>query len=139
MTVAQAPLWSLPHLLCIKLLFLRASFLLLFPFLLFAFGHLVAALTICCHPVQAATTYDVKNPQKVGYLEKQSRYLKQWKKRWVVLTKDAAILTFADEHDLSNPTEVIDVRVRFLPFLVSFVFSLISAILLYSLRFLLSC
>lgn len=41
------------------------------------------------------------------------RYLKQWKRRWIILANDAFLLTFKDELDLSTPTETIDLRVRF--------------------------
>eukprot|EP00455_Lapot_gusevi_P025961 TRINITY_DN273_c0_g1_i1.p1 TRINITY_DN273_c0_g1~~TRINITY_DN273_c0_g1_i1.p1 ORF type:complete len:129 (+),score=27.07 TRINITY_DN273_c0_g1_i1:40-426(+) len=55
--------------------------------------------------------YVTANPEKAGYLEKQSRYLKQWKKRWVIMTKDHKILSFHDNQDLTNPTEIIDLRI----------------------------
>ena len=43
---------------------------------------------------------------KQGFLQKRSRYLSQWKKRFVVLTKDH-LLTFANNTNLTQPTEVI--------------------------------
>eukprot|EP00347_Sterkiella_histriomuscorum_P021365 403334236 len=44
--------------------------------------------------------------QKEGYLYKQSRFIKEWRKRWFVLTK-SHILSFKDERVYKNPTEVI--------------------------------
>ena len=54
----------------------------------------------------------MSNPARVGWLDKQSRYLKTWKKRWVILTRDAYLLTFSSDIDLSSPTEIIDLRVN---------------------------
>jgi hypothetical protein len=48
----------------------------------------------------------ILDPRQAG------RYLKQWKRRWIILTKDAVLLTFPDQDDLRQPTEIIDVRVR---------------------------
>ena len=42
-----------------------------------------------------------------GYLEKESRFMKTWKKRWTVLTKDS-LYTFENEKQYNNPTEIID-------------------------------
>ncbi len=44
---------------------------------------------------------------KEGYLEKESRNLKTWRKRWAVLTKHH-FYTFKNEKDYSNPTEKIE-------------------------------
>jgi len=51
----------------------------------------------------------VKNPKREGWLEKQSRHTKTWKRRWCVL--DGLILyTFKEERLYVNPTETIDLR-----------------------------
>lgn len=52
----------------------------------------------------------IKNPQKEGFLEKQSRHLKRWKKRWFVL-QDSTLYSFKKEKTYENPTEVVDLRV----------------------------
>lgn len=38
----------------------------------------------------------INNPQKEGYLEKQSRYFKRWKKRWFVL-QDSTLYSFKEK------------------------------------------
>mmetsp|Transcript_8286 Transcript_8286/g.10875 ORF Transcript_8286/g.10875 Transcript_8286/m.10875 type:complete len:94 (+) Transcript_8286:31-312(+) len=43
---------------------------------------------------------------KEGFLFKQSRYIKDWRKRFVVLTK-THLITYRDNVDYKNPTEVI--------------------------------
>eukprot|EP00808_Paulinella_micropora_P007860 g59140.t1 len=53
---------------------------------------------------------NIKNPAKEGFLEKQSRHLKRWKKRWFVL-QDSTLYSFKKEKDYQNPTETIDLRV----------------------------
>uniref|UniRef100_A0A6U3E1W6 PH domain-containing protein n=1 Tax=Lotharella globosa TaxID=91324 RepID=A0A6U3E1W6_9EUKA len=51
-----------------------------------------------------------KSISKEGYLEKQSRFLKTWRKRWFVL--DGSMLySFKKERVYENPTEVIDLKV----------------------------
>lgn len=52
----------------------------------------------------------ISNPAKEGYLEKQSRHLKRWKKRWFVL-QDSTLHSFKKERVYENPTESIDLRV----------------------------
>jgi len=56
----------------------------------------------------------IDHPAKEGWLEKQSRALKRWKKRWCVL-QDNYLYTYADErgytNPYTNPTEAIDLRV----------------------------
>jgi len=52
----------------------------------------------------------IKNPAKEGWLEKQSRHLKRWKKRWFVL-QDSTLYSFQKERVYDKPTEVIDLRV----------------------------
>jgi len=52
----------------------------------------------------------IKNPAKEGWLEKQSRHLKRWKKRWFVL-QDSTLYSFAKEKVYEKPTETIDLRV----------------------------
>jgi len=55
----------------------------------------------------------IDHPTKEGWLEKQSRALKRWKKRWCVL-QDCYLFTYADERGYINtfnqPTERIDLR-----------------------------
>ena len=47
---------------------------------------------------------------KEGFLEKQSRYLKSWRKRYVILMK-SHMLTFRDNSgDYSAPTEIIPIN-----------------------------
>jgi len=52
----------------------------------------------------------ISNPTKEGFLEKQSRHLKRWKKRWFVL-QDSTLYSFKKEKAYENPTEVIDLRI----------------------------
>jgi hypothetical protein len=52
----------------------------------------------------------ITNPAKEGYLEKQSRILKRWKRRWFVL-QDSMLYSFKKEKEYVNPTESIDLRV----------------------------
>eukprot|EP00467_Chlorarachnion_reptans_P024745 CAMPEP_0114525638 /NCGR_PEP_ID=MMETSP0109-20121206/22544_1 /TAXON_ID=29199 /ORGANISM="Chlorarachnion reptans, Strain CCCM449" /LENGTH=129 /DNA_ID=CAMNT_0001707259 /DNA_START=139 /DNA_END=528 /DNA_ORIENTATION=- len=52
----------------------------------------------------------IKDPAKEGWLEKQSRFLKTWRKRWFVL--DGHVLySFKEEKVYENPTEVIDLSI----------------------------
>jgi len=46
---------------------------------------------------------------KEGWLVKQSKHMKEWRKRWVVLTPQY-ICAFKKEGDLRNPTEAIRLR-----------------------------
>jgi len=61
----------------------------------------------------AAPRVVIDHPVKEGWLEKQSRALKRWKKRWCVI-QDCYLYTYADERGYNNPynapTEVIDLR-----------------------------
>ena len=51
-----------------------------------------------------------KDILKQGYLEKQSRYLKTWRKRWIILLK-THLLTFKDNNgDWRTPTEIIPIN-----------------------------
>mmetsp|Transcript_31716 Transcript_31716/g.51322 ORF Transcript_31716/g.51322 Transcript_31716/m.51322 type:complete len:158 (-) Transcript_31716:312-785(-) len=52
----------------------------------------------------------IKNPTKEGWLGKQSRHLRKWRPRWVVL-EGATLHTFKKERDYANPTEIIDLKV----------------------------
>lgn len=51
-----------------------------------------------------------KNKQKEGYLFKQSRHLKQWRKRWFVLD-DNKLYSFKDKSSTKDATETIDLKV----------------------------
>ena len=53
---------------------------------------------------------NIKNPAKEGWLEKQSRYLSRWRKRWFVL-QDSTLYSFKKEKSYDVPTEIIDLRV----------------------------
>eukprot|EP01084_Bolivina_argentea_P132320 233518_1 len=53
-------------------------------------------------------TFFDHNILKEGWLQKQSRYLHHWRKRWVVLTLNA-LYTFENHKQYQNPTEVINV------------------------------
>lgn len=56
------------------------------------------------------STVNITNPQKTGWLSKQSRYLKQWKQRYFVL-QDNILYTFKNDKILTNPTEIIDLNI----------------------------
>jgi len=58
----------------------------------------------------STTKIAIVNPTKEGWLEKQSRHLKRWKKRWFVL-QDSTLYSFKKEKSYESPTEVIDLRV----------------------------
>jgi hypothetical protein len=45
---------------------------------------------------------------KEGWLSKESRYMKKWRKRWVVLTSQN-LYTFESEKLYINPTETLDI------------------------------
>jgi len=53
---------------------------------------------------------DFKNKVKEGYLFKQSRHLKQWRKRWFVLD-DNKLYSFKSKDEMKNATETIDLKV----------------------------
>lgn len=55
-------------------------------------------------------TVNITKPQKTGWLEKQSRYIKQWKRRYFVL-QDHILYTFKSEQSLTTPTEIIDLTI----------------------------
>lgn len=44
-----------------------------------------------------------------GFLEKQSRFWKSWKDRWMVLTSDS-LMSFKERKTYKSPTEVIDLK-----------------------------
>jgi len=52
----------------------------------------------------------ITNPTKEGFLEKQSRVFKRWRKRWFVL-QDSTLYSFKKERVYDVPTEIIDLRV----------------------------
>ena len=60
-------------------------------------------------PKQQNVRYDLENPYKEGWLWKQSRHLKKWRKRWIVIN-GPFIYTFICKKIYINPTEVIDLR-----------------------------
>mmetsp|Transcript_26940 Transcript_26940/g.23801 ORF Transcript_26940/g.23801 Transcript_26940/m.23801 type:complete len:122 (-) Transcript_26940:115-480(-) len=49
---------------------------------------------------------DFDNIIKEGWLTKQSKFLKEWRKRWFVLTP-THLYSFKEEKKYKNPTEVI--------------------------------
>jgi len=51
-----------------------------------------------------------QNKQKEGYLFKQSRHLKQWRRRWFVLD-DNKLYSFKDKENTKDATETIDLKV----------------------------
>jgi len=53
---------------------------------------------------------DFKSKVKEGYLFKQSRHLKQWRKRWFVLD-DNKLYSFKNKEEMKNATETIDLKV----------------------------
>jgi len=53
---------------------------------------------------------DFKSKVKEGYLFKQSRHLKQWRKRWFVLD-DNKLYSFKNKDEMKNATETIDLKV----------------------------
>jgi len=52
----------------------------------------------------------INSPAKEGWLEKQSRHLKRWKRRWFVL-QDSTLYSFKKEKVYDDPTEIIDLRI----------------------------
>eukprot|EP00828_Plagiopyla_frontata_P035540 TRINITY_DN4691_c0_g1_i1.p2 TRINITY_DN4691_c0_g1~~TRINITY_DN4691_c0_g1_i1.p2 ORF type:complete len:116 (-),score=28.06 TRINITY_DN4691_c0_g1_i1:117-464(-) len=46
---------------------------------------------------------------KEGFLSKQSKYLKEWRQRWFVLTSDA-LYSFKEEKSYKSPTETIQLK-----------------------------
>jgi len=62
---------------------------------------------------QPRVVIDPRHVVKEGWLEKQSRALKRWKKRWCVV-QDCYLFTYADEKGYltayTQPTEIIDLR-----------------------------
>merc|ERR1719357_407811 len=51
-----------------------------------------------------------KKKAKEGYLFKQSRHLKQWRKRWFVLD-DNKLYSFKSKDEMKSATETIDLKV----------------------------
>jgi hypothetical protein len=52
---------------------------------------------------------NITKPVKQGYLEKQSRHLRVWRKRWFVL-EGSVLYSFKDDKSLNEPTEIIDLK-----------------------------
>ena len=60
------------------------------------------------------TTVKIDNPIKEGWLVKKSRYLSQWRDRWVVLNKskyEYKLFSFKNEQIYENPTEILNLNV----------------------------
>merc|ERR1719454_1696836 len=53
---------------------------------------------------------EFKKKTKEGYLFKQSRHLKQWRKRWFVLD-DNKLYSFKSKDEMKSATETIDLKV----------------------------
>ena len=61
-------------------------------------------------PAEPVPKFSKKDILKEGFLEKQSRYLKSWRKRYIILLK-THMLTFSDNSgDYSAPTENIPIN-----------------------------
>ncbi|GAB5371668.1 hypothetical protein AAMO2058_001599700 [Amorphochlora amoebiformis] len=60
--------------------------------------------------LQTTGKIKIDKPQKEGWLEKQSRFLKTWRPRWFVLN-GTILYSFKKEKEYVNPTEVIDLTV----------------------------
>lgn len=54
--------------------------------------------------MDTAVSFD--NVLKEGYLSKQSKFLKKWRRRWFVLTP-THLCSFKEEKTYKNPTEII--------------------------------
>mmetsp|Transcript_60291 Transcript_60291/g.73869 ORF Transcript_60291/g.73869 Transcript_60291/m.73869 type:complete len:136 (+) Transcript_60291:22-429(+) len=54
--------------------------------------------------------HDVRNPTKEGWLEKQSRHLRKWRKRWCVL-EGSTLYTFKTQKNYENPTECLSLKI----------------------------
>eukprot|EP00825_Cyclidium_porcatum_P025185 TRINITY_DN27447_c0_g1_i1.p1 TRINITY_DN27447_c0_g1~~TRINITY_DN27447_c0_g1_i1.p1 ORF type:complete len:127 (+),score=21.39 TRINITY_DN27447_c0_g1_i1:85-465(+) len=52
---------------------------------------------------------DLKNIIKEGWLDKESKYLKQWRQRWFVLTPNT-LYTFKEQKIYKSPTEIIPLK-----------------------------
>ncbi|KAL4484246.1 hypothetical protein ABPG72_003530 [Tetrahymena utriculariae] len=52
---------------------------------------------------------DLKSIVKEGWLEKESKFLRSWRKRWFVLT-NSTLYTFKESKVYKNPTEVIPLK-----------------------------
>merc|ERR1719499_2173807 len=51
-----------------------------------------------------------KKGPKAGYLYKQSRHLKQWRRRWFVL-EDHTLYSYKSPEEMKTPTETIDLKI----------------------------
>merc|ERR1711934_577530 len=60
-------------------------------------------------PAEKAPEFQQKDIMKEGFLDKQSRYLKSWRKRYVILIK-THLLTFKDNMNRGAPTEIIPIN-----------------------------
>ena len=61
------------------------------------------------HQKTETLVINIKNPIKEGWLEKQSRYFRVWRRRWIVLD-GSKIYSFKNERKYENPTEIIDLK-----------------------------
>ena len=46
---------------------------------------------------------------KQGWIEKRSRFIREWRRRWMVLTTDT-LRTYKNQGDTGNPTETIPLQ-----------------------------
>merc|ERR1711907_83436 len=60
-------------------------------------------------PAEKAPAFQNSDIMKEGFLDKQSRYLKSWRKRYVILIK-SHLLTFKDNMNRDAPTEIIPIN-----------------------------
>lgn len=59
---------------------------------------------------QQPATIEIKNPIKEGWLQKQSRHFRRWRRRWIVL-EGSKLYSFKNERKYENPTEIIDLKI----------------------------
>lgn len=76
-----------------------------------SFHFLAHHCSTSCHAFALLSPHslqvNITKPTKEGWLEKQSRILKRWKRRWMVL-QDNMLYSFKSERDYREPTEAIN-------------------------------